>query len=80
MVLKDGSRCDCVLKKYAVEVDWAGKWEAIEQALNYARLLNKKPGILFICRKPGDLKKIRRTEKNIKFYKLPIKIWRINCE
>ena len=77
--LSDGSRCDCVTAKYAIEFDWAGKWEAVEQSLNYARILKLKPGIVFICRKPGDEKKISRTEKNIKFYKLPIKVWRVNC-
>lgn len=71
--------CDCLTKKYAIEVDWAGKWEAVEQALHYARVSGRKPGILFICRSPKDRKKIRRTIENLRFYKIPIKIWRKNC-
>lgn len=79
VILADRSRCDCLTEIYAVEVDFAGKWEAVEQSLHYARLTGKKAGIVFICRKAGDLKKIKRTEENISFYKLPIKIWTINC-
>lgn len=79
VVLADRSRCDCITETYAIEVDFAGKWEALEQALNYARLTGKKPGIVFICRKKGDNKKIDRTIKNIKFGGFNINVWRINC-
>ena len=79
VVMSDRSRCDCLTGDYAIEFDFAGKWEAVEQSLNYARLAGKKPGIVFICRKPGDIKKIERTLENIRFYKLPIRVWRINC-
>ncbi len=79
VTLADRSRCDCLTAEYAIEFDFAGKWEAMEQALNYARLTGKKAGIVFICRKTGDIKKIRRTKENIRFYKLPIRVWRINC-
>ena len=59
--LSDRTRCDCLTKTYAVEFDWAGKWEAVEQALHYGRLTGKKPGIVFICRTPKDRKKIKRA-------------------
>ena len=68
--MSDRTRCDCLTATHAIEFDFAGKWEAVEQSLNYARLTGKKAGIVFICRKPGDVKKIQRTLKNIKFYKL----------
>lgn len=79
VVLSDRSRCDCLTDRYAIEFDFAGKWEAVEQSLNYARLTGKNAGIVFICRKPGDMRKIKRTLENIRFYKLPIKVWHINC-
>ena len=77
--LPDRTICDCLMKNYAVEVDWAGKWEAVEQALHYARLTRRKPGILFICRSPKDRKKIARTRENLRFYNLSIRIWSKNC-
>lgn len=83
VVLKEDGiryRCDCVVDGYAIEFDWAGKWEAVEQALHYARVAGFKAGIVFICRKARDKKKIARTRKNVEFYQLPIKIWSINCE
>lgn len=72
-------RIDCLTSKYAVEVDFAGKWEAVAQALHYGRLTGKKPAIVFICRAPNDRAKIKRTLKNIRYYGLPIKVWRMNC-
>ena len=77
--LSDGTRCDCLTRNYAIEIDFAGKWEALEQSLHYARITRKSPGILFICRSPNDRKKIDRTLKNLRFYRIPIRIWRKNC-
>lgn len=79
VVLSDRTRCDCLTKTHAIEFDFAGKWEAVEQSLHYARLTGKKAGIVFICRKAGDMRKIKRTKKNIDFYRLPIKVWKTNC-
>lgn len=37
--MPDGTRCDCLLSHYAVEVDFGLKWtEAIGQALHYATM------------------------------------------
>lgn len=83
VVLSDRSRCDCLTDDHAIEFDFAGKWEAVEQALNYGRLTGKKPGIVFICRKKGDKgdkRKIARTRKNIEYYNLPIQVWTTNCK
>lgn len=79
VVLADKTRCDCLTETHAIEVDFAGKWEAVEQALHYARMTGKKAGIVFICRKAGDQRKVQRTQENINIYKLPITIWKINC-
>ena len=77
--LPDSTRVDCLTKTHAIEFDFAGKWEALEQGLHYGRMTGKRPGIVFICRKKGDFEKVERTKANIQFYRLPVKIWTINC-
>lgn len=47
--LADGTRVDCLTTQYAIEVDFATKWyEAVGQALHYARMTGKQPGIMLI--------------------------------
>lgn len=47
--LEDGTRVDCLLDDYALEVDWAYKWaESIGQSLYYAMKTGKKPAVLLI--------------------------------
>ena len=44
-----GSRCDVVTNTHAYEVEWLHKYkEAPGQALLYASLLNKNPGIILL--------------------------------
>ncbi len=53
VTLWDGTRCDYVSDTHAIEIDWAqtGKcYEAIGQALYYAIVLDKKPGILLLVK------------------------------
>lgn len=74
--LADGSRCDILTKEYAIEVDWADeKWkEAPGQAVLYAALTNRKPGVVLLV-------KNRRNEQSdilratIVCAKLEIPIW-----
>lgn len=50
-----GGRVDCLLARYAVEVEWAHKWkEGIAQARWYALQTGKMPAILLIIRKESD--------------------------
>lgn len=78
--LKDGTRVDCLTATHAIEFDFGHKWaEAPGQALHYARLTGKKPGIVLICRKTKDLIYLERLKDNIKFYLLNIKVWSIDC-
>lgn len=80
VVMPDRTRCDCLTDRHAVEFDFAKKWaEAIGQALNYARQTGKQPGIVIICEKKTDRKKLLRVRLNADFYKLPVRIWSINC-
>lgn len=78
VVLPDKSRADCVIEKYevgyAVEVEYARKWqEAIGQALYYSAVLKKFPGILIISAGDSDNKYIDRLM--IVADKYNIKVW-----
>jgi hypothetical protein len=47
--LADSTRVDCLTSTHAIEYDFARKWaEAIGQALHYAAMTGKKPGIVLI--------------------------------
>ena len=46
-----GSRCDVVTESHAYEVEWIKKWsQAPGQAVLYALLLGKKPGVVLLSR------------------------------
>lgn len=65
--LKTGERVDCVLPEYAVEVDFAKKWnECVGQALSYASVLNKNPKCVLILEdKTKEMKYKKRLERRI---------------
>jgi hypothetical protein len=47
--LPDGARVDCLLDDYAVQFDFAEKWEdAISQANRYADVTGRDPGVVLI--------------------------------
>ncbi|MDP2689260.1 MAG: hypothetical protein Q8P48_04005 [Deltaproteobacteria bacterium] len=79
--LPDRTRVDCVTVEYAVEVDFAGKWaEAIGQAVYYAMMTDKKPGILLIM--DGEEEKDARYLERLKTVteSLGIAVWTIAPE
>lgn len=51
-VLQDKTRVDCLTQEYAVEVEFADKWYEVGQALFYAQMTNKKPGVVLIMENP----------------------------
>ncbi len=56
--LNDRSRVDCLTDEFAVEVEFASKWpEAVGQALYYALMTGRKPGIVLIMEYPDREKK-----------------------
>ncbi|MDQ6961482.1 MAG: hypothetical protein Q9M28_02980 [Mariprofundaceae bacterium] len=78
-VLSDRTRCDCITDSHAIEVDFAKKWaEAIGQSIHYARLTDKKAGILLIMKSKKDQKHYKKLMDNIEFYQLPIQVWTIH--
>ena len=64
VVLDDKSRVDCLLDKYAIEVEYAYKWkESIGQALFYAIKTDRLPGILLIMdNTAGSTKNLERLK------------------
>lgn len=53
----DSTRVDCLLKHYAVEVEFAAKYmQATGQANHYARKAKLKAGILLILESKSDIK------------------------
>ncbi len=74
----DGGRVDCVLNRYAVEVERAYKWkEGIAQARWYAYKMNKIPAIVLILRNEKDARYEKYIEEYAHKYKFYIKLWRI---
>jgi hypothetical protein len=75
VTMPDGTRCDIVTEKHAIEVDFADKWgEAIGQSLNYAFQSNKRAGILLILESKDDERHLIRVNSIIEYYKLPIDV------
>lgn len=80
-VLSGGSRVDCLTDEYAVEVDFAHKWqEAIGQSLYYARKTERKPGIVLIMEAPEDQRYLGRLFYTIRERGEFIKVWVIKPE
>lgn len=77
--LPDGKRVDCLLKKYAVEADWANykAYESIGQALHYAKETNKIPAVLLIVRDEDGMKWVKLVSENFRYYNIKSKVWYI---
>lgn len=58
VTLRDGTRVDLLNATHAIEIDYARKWaEGCTQALHYAHLTGKRPGlILLVTDKKSDWK------------------------
>jgi hypothetical protein len=70
------ARIDCVTPNYAVEVEFASKWEeAIGQSLYYSTLVHKQPAIYLIIEKESDKYYLEQLNSVIDYYKLPIKVF-----
>ena len=74
--LEDGTRVDCLTETHAIEFDFAPKWaESIGQALYYARMTGKGPGVVLIMENDGDGRYLERL--NTVAVELNIKVWTI---
>ncbi len=76
VVLRDGSRCDCLTETHAVEFDFAHKWaESIGQSLNYAAQTGKRPGIVLILESPADDRHLKRIKAVERAFGLGLTVW-----
>jgi hypothetical protein len=80
VTLPNQTRCDCLTKNYAVEVEFADKWaEAVGQSLNYALESHRRAGIVLILESPTDKKYWMRLNAIITHFGLPIKVWTVGA-
>jgi len=77
--LSDGTRADCLMGHYAVEVDFADKWaESVGQSLHYSSMTGLMPGILLILEdNDRDAKYLQRLRDTIDIQCLKIRVWLI---
>lgn len=65
---------DCLTDEYAIEFDFADHWaESIGQALHYAKMTNRKPGIVIIIEGLKDEKHLKKLMPIAE--KTGIKVW-----
>jgi len=71
--LKDGTRIDCYTSTYSFEVDFGHKaYEALGQAMQYAAVVNNKPGIALILETAIDRRYANRIKATAKRYGIKI--------
>jgi hypothetical protein len=82
-VLPDLTRVDCLTDTHAIEVEFAPKkYEAVGQALHYAKKTGKRAGILLIMKTPRDEKHLKVLEGFVVVGDSPcgITVWTIRPE
>lgn len=73
VVMKNGSRADCITDKYAVEVDFASKYHQCHgQAMEYSAQTGKHALCLLIVESDKDLKYVKRLRATRDKKKIPM--------
>jgi len=63
VVLEDGTDCDLLSDRYALDVAFAGDWrEAVGQALLCASWSDRDPGVILLRRRPEDATAVWRSK------------------
>jgi hypothetical protein len=76
VVLKDGTRCDCLTDTHAIEFDFANKWaEGIGQALHYASMTGKRAGLVLIIERPKNRKYLDHVMGVVRWHRLALDVW-----
>lgn len=75
--LPDSTRVDCLTEDYAIEFDFAEKWaEAIGQALYYANITGREPGIVLLVEDAEhEFKYLIRLLKSIEASPRAWRVW-----
>ena len=78
--LQNGTYVDCISSTHAIEVEFSQKWaEAIGQALMYASELERRPGIILICRPETNesvcLKHAYLIEQTVTYWRIGMSVW-----
>jgi hypothetical protein len=77
-VMADRTRCDCVTKTHAVEMDFANKlYEAVGQSTHYSLQTGKRAGIVLILESPDDKKHWETLINIVDKSALPIDVWAV---
>jgi len=72
----DDTRVDCLLRHYAVEVEFANKnLYAPGQAGHYARMSGLKAGIMLILEKKSDVKYWKSLKADLKAKRVYMRMW-----
>lgn len=75
VTLSDGTRADILTDDIAYEVDYAYRWhQAVGQALHYARLTNRRPGVILIQRTVDDSRFVESLQAVNERFKLNLHI------
>ncbi len=78
VVMPDKTRCDCVTKTHAVEVDFADNWyAAVGQSGHYSIQTGKRAGIVLILESPDDKKHWERLINLVDGLELPFDVWAV---
>jgi hypothetical protein len=73
---RDGTRCDIVTPKNAIEITFASQGQnAIGRALYQAAQMNKRAGIVLILDSKKDAIYRQRLDTTITVFNLPIEVW-----
>ena len=79
---KDRTRVDCLTRTHAVEFKLAEEWQevvrSVGQVIHYARMAERRPGIVLVVRGKSECKWAQRLEEDLKgvsVYGNPIKLW-----
>ena len=82
VVLSDKTICNCLTETHAVAFASEKNWtEALGKTLHHALITERAPGIvLFVGKDPEQQPHVFRLNAVIKYFKLPIVVWKIEIE
>ena len=67
---KDRTRVDCLTSTHAVEFKLAEEWQdvvrSVGQVIHYARMAERRPGIVLVVRAENECKWVQRLEEDLK--------------